>query len=411
MHGDHPGVADAGHEPGGQGAEFARDVDVGVVEAEGGARVADVDVRGEPHLVAGLQGAVGDAVQAAYDRVGGVGRGLHDRPDDRVGAVAGEAVPARAQRGQGTGERDPARRRGVHGEPGLGGQRPAGRRLQRGVAGEPARRDGGRARGDGYGDGCGRRFDSAHAFSLPGSPLSASGSGARDDVFAAGWGRCSRWWACCGPTGRRGLRGRAKVMGAQGLPARHGGGIVRAVARTERRAAGWFGTAESVRPGRAPLRRKGPATPARRRRVPLAECRGAPAPALRPGRAPLRRKGTAARRGGVEPRLRSAEGHQPPPACELTQPLAPTLRAHPASHPHPARSPSQSPPQGTPHPRTQPPTPVAHTPSAAPPPPPPARVSAARATVPVPKKLSARPGTSTPVGRCGRRPGRGTSRG
>ena len=34
VHGDDPGVADAGHEPGGQRAQFAGDVDVGVVQAE-----------------------------------------------------------------------------------------------------------------------------------------------------------------------------------------------------------------------------------------------------------------------------------------------------------------------------------------------------------------------------------------
>lgn len=85
--GDHPGVADTGHEPGGQRAQLAGHVHVGVVEAERGARVADVQVRGEPDPVAGPQGAVGDVFEAAYDRVGGVGRVLQDRADDRVRAV------------------------------------------------------------------------------------------------------------------------------------------------------------------------------------------------------------------------------------------------------------------------------------------------------------------------------------
>ena len=77
-----------GHEPGGQRAEFAGDVDVGVVEAERADRVADVHLRGEPDLVAGLQGAVGDPLQAAYDGVGGVraprrGRGRRRRGSRR----------------------------------------------------------------------------------------------------------------------------------------------------------------------------------------------------------------------------------------------------------------------------------------------------------------------------------------
>ena len=66
------------------------------------------------------------------------GRGVEDGADDRVGAVAGEAVGAGAQGGEGAGEGDPAGGRGVHGEPGFGGQRAARRRLERGVAGEPA---------------------------------------------------------------------------------------------------------------------------------------------------------------------------------------------------------------------------------------------------------------------------------
>ncbi len=106
VHGDDPGAADAGDEPGRQGAEFAGDLDVGVVEAEGRAGVADVEVRGEPRLVAGPQGAVGDGFQAAYDGVGGVRGGGQDRADDRVGAVAGESVAAGPQGGQVPGEGD-----------------------------------------------------------------------------------------------------------------------------------------------------------------------------------------------------------------------------------------------------------------------------------------------------------------
>ena len=170
-------LADAGHEPGGQGAEFAGDVDVGVVEAEGGARVADVHVRGEPHLVAGVQGAVRDPFQAAYDGVGGVRGGVEDGADDRVGAVAGEAVGAGAQGGQVAGERDLAGGRGVHGEPGFGGQRPARGRLERGVAGEPAGGDGGRAGCQGYGDGSGRCFDGAHPSSVLADPVTGQREG------------------------------------------------------------------------------------------------------------------------------------------------------------------------------------------------------------------------------------------
>lgn len=97
MRRDHPGVTGAGHEPGGQRAELAGDVHVGVVETEGAAGVADVQVRREPCLVAGFQGAVGDAFEAAYDRVGAVVGVVQDGTDDRVGAVAREAVPSRAQ--------------------------------------------------------------------------------------------------------------------------------------------------------------------------------------------------------------------------------------------------------------------------------------------------------------------------
>lgn len=126
VHGDDPGRAGAGHEPGRERAEFARDPDLGVVEVEGAARVADVEVRREPGTVPGLQRAVRDAFEAAYDGVGAVLGGVEDRADDGVGAVARQPVAAGAERGQVPGEGDPAGRGAVHGEPGFGGQRPAG---------------------------------------------------------------------------------------------------------------------------------------------------------------------------------------------------------------------------------------------------------------------------------------------
>lgn len=169
MHGDHPGVPHAGHAPGGERAEFAGQGHVAVVEPEGAARVADVQFGGEPDLVAGLQAAVGDAFETAYDGVGGaVGPG-EDLADDRVHALADEAVGARAEGGQGAGQGDLAGGGAVHGEPWFGGQGAAGGCLECGVAGEAAGGDAGgpgEAGGEGYGDGGGRRPDSAHRSSV-----------------------------------------------------------------------------------------------------------------------------------------------------------------------------------------------------------------------------------------------------
>ncbi|MDH6610973.1 hypothetical protein M2164_006608 [Streptomyces sp. SAI-208] len=180
---DDPGLPHAGDEPCGQGAEFARDVDVGVVEAEGRLRVADVRVRGEPHLVAGGQGAVGDPLQAADDGVGGVRFRGEDGPDDGVGGVSGEAVGAGAQGGEVAGQGDAAGGGGVDGEPGFAGQRAARVWLQSGVAGDPPGDDSGCAGGQGCGDGGGRRFDSAHVFSVAG-----------DGGWGQWTGRGAAWW-------------------------------------------------------------------------------------------------------------------------------------------------------------------------------------------------------------------------
>ncbi|GGM89802.1 hypothetical protein GCM10011578_006900 [Streptomyces fuscichromogenes] len=54
----------------------------------------------------------------------------------------------------------------MHGEPGFGGQRPAGRCLQRGVTGEPSRDHTGRTGGEYGTDGGGRDFDWAHLSSV-----------------------------------------------------------------------------------------------------------------------------------------------------------------------------------------------------------------------------------------------------
>ncbi|CAM5686998.1 hypothetical protein SVIOM342S_10163 [Streptomyces violaceorubidus] len=166
VHGDDPGRARSGQEPGRERTELPRDLDVGVLQVQGRARVPDVQVRGEPRPVAGLQGAVRDAFEAAYDGVGAVFGGAEDRAEDGVGAVTGEPVPAGAQCGQVPGEGDLSGGGAVHGEPGLGGQRPAGGRLERGVAGEPADGDARHPGRQGCGDGGCRCGDSAHGASL-----------------------------------------------------------------------------------------------------------------------------------------------------------------------------------------------------------------------------------------------------
>ncbi|GGW54976.1 hypothetical protein GCM10010320_40000 [Streptomyces caelestis] len=54
----------------------------------------------------------------------------------------------------------------MHGEPGFGGQGPAGRRLERGATGVPSGGHGGGADPDHGGDGSGRRSDSTHDSSV-----------------------------------------------------------------------------------------------------------------------------------------------------------------------------------------------------------------------------------------------------
>ncbi len=92
VHGDHPGVAPAGDVPGGQGPQFAGDLDVLVVQGEVGARVAAVQLGGEPDLRARFEESLADALQPAHDGVGGRGGALDHRSDDRV-----DAGPARPQ--------------------------------------------------------------------------------------------------------------------------------------------------------------------------------------------------------------------------------------------------------------------------------------------------------------------------
>ncbi len=162
VHGDHPGVPGAGHEPRGQRPEFARHVEDGVVDAERGGRVADVDVRGEAGPVAGFRRPVGDAFEAAYDGVGGMGRTGQHGAHDRVEPLADEAVAAGAQGGEVTGEGHLAGGGGVDGEPRLGGQGPTRGDPQGGVAGEPGKRPPRRRRPYHGGDGCGRRSGCAH---------------------------------------------------------------------------------------------------------------------------------------------------------------------------------------------------------------------------------------------------------
>ena len=106
VHGDHPGVAGAGHEPGGQRRRVRRGSSTSSWSRPSALpRVADVELRGEPDPVARLQGAVGDALQAAYDGVGGVRDGVEDGADDRVDAVArrGRTCRGAGRRGCGSG--------------------------------------------------------------------------------------------------------------------------------------------------------------------------------------------------------------------------------------------------------------------------------------------------------------------
>ncbi|GAA4939896.1 hypothetical protein GCM10023238_01880 [Streptomyces heliomycini] len=81
-----------------------RELEVGVVQAEGAARVADVQVRGEPGAVAGFRGAVRDAFEAAHDGVGESGTPGSTGPTDRVEVVTGEAVASGPQCGEVPGE-------------------------------------------------------------------------------------------------------------------------------------------------------------------------------------------------------------------------------------------------------------------------------------------------------------------
>ena len=164
--GDDPGVAYAGEEPCREGAEFAGDVDVGAVEAEGVAGVADVHLRGEPHPVARFEDAVGDPHQAAYDRIGGVRDAVDDVADHRMAAGAGEPVGAGAQGRQTAGEGDALLGGGVHGETGVAREGVVGRWFQGNVAGVPADRHGGRPGTDHGGGGHGRRGNQAHLTSV-----------------------------------------------------------------------------------------------------------------------------------------------------------------------------------------------------------------------------------------------------
>ncbi len=154
VHGDHPGLPVARHEPGGQRPQFSGDVDVGAVEAERVARVADVHLGGQAHPRARLEGAVGDPLQTADDRVRRVRHVVQEGADDGVAARAGEAVGAGPQRGEAAGEGDPPGAGGVHREPGVARQRPVGRGFEDHVAGVPAGRHRGRAGTDHRGGGC-----------------------------------------------------------------------------------------------------------------------------------------------------------------------------------------------------------------------------------------------------------------
>ncbi len=124
--GDHPGVPGGGHEPRRERAELAGDVHVGVVEAEGGARVPEVHLGGEGDPGAGVESAVGDGEEPAHDGVRAVVGVREHGPDDGVHPGRDQAVRAGAQGGEGAGQRDPAVTGGVDAEPGAAGERRAG---------------------------------------------------------------------------------------------------------------------------------------------------------------------------------------------------------------------------------------------------------------------------------------------
>lgn len=141
-------------------------------------RVAAVQLRGDPDLGAGFQVAAVDPLQSADDRVGGVMGVFDHRADDRVDAVAHQSVPAGPQRGEGAGQGDLPGRRGVHGEPAVGGERSSGRRPERGVAGVPAGRDSCRTDAEDRGDGCCRDCCRAHGSSVGGCAAPCQRTGA-----------------------------------------------------------------------------------------------------------------------------------------------------------------------------------------------------------------------------------------
>lgn len=169
VHGDHPGVAVAGDEPGGQGAQLAGDLDVLVIEAEAAEGVAAVQLRGEADPGARFQAAACDPLQAAYDGVGGAVRcPVEDGSDDGVGVAARQPVRAGAQGGEGAGQGDLSGRGGVHGESAVAGEGARGASREGGVAGVAAGRDRCRADAEDRGDGRCRRFCRAHRPSLAG---------------------------------------------------------------------------------------------------------------------------------------------------------------------------------------------------------------------------------------------------
>lgn len=164
--GDDPGVPGAGHEPGGQGAELAGDLDLAVFEAEGRGGVTAVQLGREADLGPGAQGAAVDALQPAHDGVGGLVGLVDHRADDGVDVVTDQPVGTGAQRGEGTGQGDLPGRRRVHGDSAVGGERTSERRLEGGVACVPAGRDRCRTGAEDGGDDCCRRCCRAHCFSL-----------------------------------------------------------------------------------------------------------------------------------------------------------------------------------------------------------------------------------------------------
>lgn len=165
VHGDHPGVPYALHQPGGQHTELGGDLDVLVVEAERLLRGAVVELWGEPDPVPRLRGAPGDPLQAAHHGVRRM-RHVDDLADHRADAGTLDPVRPGAQRGQAPGQGDPPGPGGVHGELGVGGQRAAWRRLEGRVARVPSGGHRCRADADECGDGRCRRCSRAHRSSV-----------------------------------------------------------------------------------------------------------------------------------------------------------------------------------------------------------------------------------------------------